>query len=196
MSLYTIVLFIHIAGAIGYFFSISNWLFILVALRRARHVEQVRALMRLNGLAGPFGGISAAVLLVAGLYLAVSSWNVLTSWILVALILLLMMVPCAAALMAPRRKALLAELDRPTPDGAISEALWQRIYDPVVTTTVQTVAALLLGIVFLMTTKPDLPGSITVIAIALFLGLLSSVLVIQTRKRTELSGEAHQVKEG
>jgi hypothetical protein len=35
MSIYTIVLFVHIIGAIGYFLSIGSWLFILVGLRRA-----------------------------------------------------------------------------------------------------------------------------------------------------------------
>jgi len=38
------------------------------------------------------------------------------------------------------------------------------------------VAALLLGIVFLMTTKPSLTGALIVMAIALLLGLASGVL--------------------
>jgi hypothetical protein len=66
MSLYTIVLFVHIIGAIGYFLSIGTWLFILVGLRRARRVEEVRALMHVNDLSGPFGAGSAVVLLAAG----------------------------------------------------------------------------------------------------------------------------------
>ena len=44
-------------------------------------------------------------------------------------------------------------------------------------TTLQTLATLLLGIVFLMTTKPSLPGSLIVIAVALVLGLASGLLI-------------------
>ena len=45
MSIYPVVLVLHIVGAIGYFLSIGIWLFILVGLRRTQHVEQVRALI-------------------------------------------------------------------------------------------------------------------------------------------------------
>ena len=44
MSLYTISLFLHVSGAIGAFAGIGIWLFGLSALRRARCVEQVRAI--------------------------------------------------------------------------------------------------------------------------------------------------------
>jgi len=41
MTIYTIVLFFHVSGAIGYFVSMGTWLFCLSALRRAQRVEQV-----------------------------------------------------------------------------------------------------------------------------------------------------------
>jgi uncharacterized membrane protein len=189
MSLYTIVLFVHIIGAIGYFLSIGTWLFILVGLRRARHVEEVRALMHVNDLSGPLGAGSAVVLLAAGLYLALSAWSLLTGWILVALISLLLIVPINAALLAPRRSALLKQLAREASDGAISLALKQHIHDPVLLRTLQTVVALLLGIVFLMTTKPDLGGSLIVMAVALVLGLLSSLLVSRRRRPSQQEQE-------
>ena len=44
------------------------------------------------------------------------------------------------------------------------------------------VAALLLGLIFLMTTKPDMVGSLIVMAIALLLGLASSLLVSLMRR--------------
>jgi hypothetical protein len=93
MSIYNIVLVVHVIGAIGYFLSIGSWLFILVGLRRAQHVEQVRALIHLNDLSGPFGAGSAVVLLIAGLYLALTAWSPLIGWILVALISLILIVP-------------------------------------------------------------------------------------------------------
>ena len=182
MSIYTIVLFVHVVGAIGYFLSIGTQLFILVGLRRAQHVEQVRAFIHLNNLSGPFGAGSAVVLLAAGLYLALSAWSGLSGWILVALISLLLIVPTTAVLIAPRRSALVKQLERSAPDGALSLALSQRLHDPILLATLLTVAALLLGIVFLMTTKPELAGSLIVMAVALVLGLLSSLLVSRMRR--------------
>src|SRR5947207_10343983 len=131
MSIYSIILFVHVIGAIGYFLGIGTQLFVLVGLRRAQRVEQVRALIQLNDLSGPVSGISVLLLLAAGLYLAITAWSLLTSWILVALISLILMVPTTAALIAPRRRALIDQLAREAPEGAISLALTQRIHDPV-----------------------------------------------------------------
>ncbi len=185
MSIYTVVLFLHVVGAIGYFLSIGTWLFILVGLRRAQHVEQVRALIHLNNMSGPFGGISAIVLLLAGLYLALTQWNVLTGWIIVALVSLILIVPAVAVLIAPRRRAIVEQMEREAPGGQVSDALKQHIHDPVLFTVIQTVAVLLLGIVFLMTTKPELIGSLIVMVLALALGLLSSLLLSRGRRTSQ-----------
>src|SRR5262249_41090053 len=150
------------------------------------------ALLHLNDLSGPFGAASAVVLLAAGLYLALTAWSLLTGWILVALISLILIVPTTAVLIAPRRSALVAQLAREAPDGGLSLALSQRLHDPVLLATLQTVAALLLGIVFLMTTKPELVGSLIVMAVALVLGLLSSMLVSRMRRtpRQEMAAQS------
>ena len=182
MSIYTIVLFVHIIGAIGYFLSIGTWLFILVGLRRAQRVEHVRALIKLNDLSGPFGAGSAVVLLIAGLYLALTAWSLLTGWILVALISLILMVPTTAALIAPRRSAIVKQLAREAPGGELSEALERHLDDPVLATVCTTVLTLLLGLVFLMTTKPDLVGSLIVMVVALLLGLAAGVLISRMRR--------------
>jgi uncharacterized membrane protein len=193
MSTYTLVLFFHIIGAIGYFLSIGIWLLILVGLRQAQRVDQVRVLIHLNNLSAPFGAGSAVMLLITGLYLALTAWSLLTGWILVALISLLLIVPTTAVLVAPRRNALVKQLAREASEGALSEALKQRTHDPVLLTLVQTVAALLLGIVFLMTTKPDLAGSLIVMAIALLLGLLASLLVSRKQRARQQEMVAQKV---
>ena len=176
MSLYTIALFFHVSGAIGYFVGIGAWLFILVGLRRAQRAEQVRGLVNLIGLSGPFTGISLLFILVTGFYMAVTAWSLRTGWIDVALISLILMVPSGAALIEPRRRAI-ARLAQEAPGGPLPQALVGRIHDPILATALQTVTALLLGIVFLMTNKPALIGSIIVMAVALVLGVASGVLV-------------------
>jgi Predicted integral membrane protein (DUF2269) len=185
MSIYNIVLFVHVIGAIGYFLGIGILLFILLGLRWAQRVEHVRALIHLNALSAPVSAASAVLLLVTGLYLALVAWSLLTSWILVALISLLLVVPTSAALIAPRRIALVKQLAREAPGGELSEALERYIDDPVLATVCTTVAALLLGLVFLMTTKPNLVGSLIVMVVALLLGLAAGVLVSRVRRTPE-----------
>ena len=184
MNVYNIVLFLHVSGAIGYFVAIGTWLFGLSALRRAQRVEQVRAIVHLVSLSGPLFGISVLLILAAGLYMALTAWSLQTGWIAVALISLVLMAPIGTALMEPRRRAI-ERLARETPeraDGSLPESLERRIHDPILSTTVQTITALLLGIVFLMTTKPSLAGALIVIAIALVLGLASGLLVSRTTR--------------
>ncbi len=180
MSIYSIVLFVHVVGAIGYCLGIGIWLFVLIGLRRAQRVEQVRALIHLTDLSGPFSGISVLLLLAAGLYMAFTEGSELSSWVLVALISLILMVPTSAAFIVPQRRAL-DRLAREAPDGELSPTLKQRIHDPVLLTVVQTVAALLLGLIFLMTTRPGLVISLVVMGVALALGLASGVLVSRMR---------------
>lgn len=174
MSIYTIVLFLHVSGAIGYFIGIGAWLFGLAGLRRAQRVEQVRSLTNLIGMTGPLFGISILFILAAGLYMAITAWSLQTGWIAVALISLVLMAPFGTAIIEPRRRAL-SRLANEEPDGPLPETLKQRIQDPVLGTSVQTLATLLFGIVFLMTTKPSLPVALIVMAVALALGLASGL---------------------
>jgi uncharacterized membrane protein len=194
VSLYTVILFLHIVGAIGYFLGIGLWLFILLSWRRTQCVEQVRSLLHLNDLSAPFAAASAVLLLGTGLSLALTAWSLLTSWILVALISLLM-VPTSAALIAPRRSAIVKQLAREVPGGELSRALEQHLDDPVLATACTTVLTLLLGLVFLITTKPNLAGSLIVMLIALLLGLAADALVSRMRRTPELGMVDQRVRD-
>jgi Predicted integral membrane protein (DUF2269) len=191
MSIYTVVLFLHVSGAIGYFAGIGIWLFGLVGLWRAQRVEQVRALTGLIGLTGPLFGISVLLILAAGLYMAITAWGLQTGWIAVGLISLVLMAPLGTALIEPRRRTI-DRLAREAQDGPLPESLEQRIHDPVLLTSVLTIAALLFGIVFLMTTKPALIGSLIVIAVALVIGLASGVLVTRATPTREQHAAAQE----
>ena len=102
MSLYSIVKFLHVSGAIGYFVALGTLLFGLAALRRARRVEHVRVLAELIRRLTPLFNISILLLLAAGLYLTFTVWGLQTSWILVALVSLVVIVPIAAATVQSR----------------------------------------------------------------------------------------------
>jgi hypothetical protein len=176
MSIYPIALFLHVSGAIGYFVGMGLWLFGLATMRRAQRVEQVRSIVQLVGLSGPLFGISVLLLLAAGLYMALTAWSLLTGWIVVGLISLVLLAPLGTALLEPRRRVI-DRLARTAPDGPLPEELEQCIHDPILLTVPQTLTTLLLGVVFLMTTKPMLVGSIIVMAAALVLGLAWGLLI-------------------
>ena len=181
MTDYSIVKFLHVSGAIGYFVALGTLLFGLAALRRARRVEHVRALADLVRRLTPLFNISILLLLAAGLYMTFTVWSFQTGWIAVALVSLVVIVPIATVTNQARLRVI-AQLAREAPDGPLPAALLARTHDPVHLTTLWTATALFLGIVFLMTTKPSLPVALLVMAIALVLGLASGVLVARTTR--------------
>jgi hypothetical protein len=80
-----------------------------------RRVEQVRALMRLNDASGPLRAASAFLLLASGPYMALTQWSLQTPWIRVALISVLVMVPASAVVLAPRRAAIVRQIESDSP---------------------------------------------------------------------------------
>ena len=174
MSTYTLVLFIHLVGAIGAFVSIGTWLLGLSALRRARRVEQVRALAWLIIVASPLMVLSVLLIALAGLDMALSAWGLQTGWIAVAIVSFVLMAPVGPLVLAARMYTIM-DLAREAPDGPLPDELERRTHDPILLVAAQTLTAVLLGIVFLMTTKPALVNSIVVMVVAFFLGVVSGL---------------------
>jgi hypothetical protein len=174
MSLYTIELFLHVSGAIGAFVSVGIWLFGLSALQRAQRVEQVRAIAWLIVIASPLMVFSVLLLGIAGLGMALSTWGLRTGWIAVALVSVVLIAPIGPFILDARMRTILAKAGE-VPDGPLPAALEARTHHPILETAAHTLAAMLLGIVFLMTTKPPLATSIMVMVVALALGLFSSL---------------------
>ncbi len=191
MSLYTIALFLHVAGALGFGAGAFMSLFGLWALRRAQRVEQVRSILGQFSLAGPILGIGMLVNIVAGLYMTADTWGWQTAWIIVAIVSLVLYI-AVGAVMGIRRNAI-AKLVGELPDGSLPETVAQRIHDPLFGASVYMMLALLLGIVFLMTAKPALDGSIVAIVVAAALGAVASLPLL--RGRTGEAAELRQQRE-
>jgi len=174
MRLYTLALFVHVSGAIGTFVNLGIWLFGLAALRRATQVEQVRALAWLVIIASPLMVISVLLLGLAGFEMALSTWGLSTPWIAVSLVIVVLIAPVGAFVLDPRMRTIFTEAQA-APDGPLPDHLHTRTHDPILGTAASILITLLLGIVFLMTTKPELFMAILVMGVALFLGLLVSL---------------------
>src|SRR5207244_11846224 len=132
----------------GYFVSMVTWLFGFAAMRRAQSVDQVRSLTNLVGRLGPLFGISVLLILVTGLYMAITAWGFQTGWIPVALVSLILIAPLGTAFIEPRRRAI-ARLAQEASDGPLPQALQQRIHDHILGTALQPVTIRLLALVFL-----------------------------------------------
>lgn len=184
MNLHTLALFLHVSGAIGLFAGLGAMLFGVVALRRARHVEQVRVLAMLITTTGNLAAVGIVLLGIAGFYMALTTWGVRATWIIVATISFLLLGLVGALIIDPRVRAI-AKQARATPDGPLPASLAVRTQDPLLGTGLLTYISCLFGIVFLMTNKPALDVSLFVMAVALLLGLISSVPLwhaVHTRK--------------
>src|SRR5258708_39601270 len=123
--------------------------------------------------------------------MGVNGWVLQSGWIAVGMISVVLMARLGKALMEPRRRTI-DRLAREAQDGPLPESLEQRIHDPVLLTSVLTIAALLFGIVFLMTTKPALIGSLIVMAVSLGVGFALGLLVFRgtpTREQHAASQE-------
>jgi hypothetical protein len=149
MSLYSIALFLHIVGAL-----------LLFALLTVEGVSLRQGFMaaRLNRVLGP---ISAATILIPGVYMVVSQWS-WNGWVVVGIAAWVLIAVAGAA----------------TGIGLLAGRL-----------NVQTAAlswsvrvGMALGVVFIMTIKPDLiPSLIVVVAGAVLGGAVGSVAMRRLR---------------
>jgi hypothetical protein len=83
-----------------------------------------------------------------------------------------------------------ADATAESPTGSIPAQLERQITDPVLWTSVQMNAFTGLGVVFLMTTKPDLIGSLITLIVTLVLGIGFAQLWPRPRKAPVLRKEA------
>ncbi len=175
MSLYPLVLFVHVTADIAIFVGLGVQLFCLTALRRAQTVEQARALVPLIRLSNPLGIVGGLLVIVSGLYMALTVWDLRQGWIAAALgSLLLLLPPLIGGIIEPRTRAIV-KLSAAAAAGPLAADLRARLHDPLLATALQTAAAVVLGIVYLMTNKPVLTASIVVMGVFVGLGLASGL---------------------
>jgi hypothetical protein len=172
MTIYSAVLFIHVISAIGLFIALAAEGAILLRIRTAPSVEEtrffVRAFHRLRIVAIPsFLGI-----VVGGLYLA-SQWGGGTFWIPFALgaTLLIMLI---GGVVTGKRIARLRKVLSSAENEVSVERLSAAAKDNALLLSCALRMGLGLGIVFLMTAKPDLLGSLGALSAGCGVGLLAA----------------------
>src|SRR5712671_5234034 len=181
MTVYSTVLFVHVVSAIGLFIALAAEGAILFRIRSAQSVEEARffvgAFQRLRIVAIPsFLGV-----LVGGMYLA-SKWGRGILWIPLALgtTLLIMLI---GGFVTGIRMARLRKVLSSTENDVSIEALSAMTKDTALLLSYGLRVGLGLGIVFLMTAKPDLPGSLGALAAGCSAGLLGAAWVRRASDR-------------
>jgi hypothetical protein len=169
MTLYSLLLFAHIAGALFLFAGLALEWVLISFLRRNPELAPFSAWGRLFFVAPRLYGPALGVILLSGGYLGAQmrAWE--QGWIRVSFVTLFIIGLIGAIFTAPRAPAIrkLAAASDPT----IRE-LQMRIQDPLLVVSVRLRTALVFGVVLLMVSKVGLGPSLIAMACATAFGLL------------------------
>ena len=165
---YPTVLFVHFAGALATFVGVGVWFFAAVTVRRVRRTEEIRSLGSIYEMGAALALLGVIVVAASGLGMALRVWGLGMGWVQVAIGAFALMAPVGPLVVGPRIE-LLIEAARGLEDGPLSPDLVSRVNDPLPKFGLLVVIGDLAGIVFIMTVKPSLTGSI--LAVVAFVGL-------------------------
>ncbi|HEX6536479.1 MAG TPA: hypothetical protein VF041_17945 [Gemmatimonadaceae bacterium] len=166
MSLYPLLVFLHVLGAVGMFAAWGIEAIALSQLRRAVTVEQARTAMGLSRGAVPVGPAGMLVALVTGLWMMGVRWG-LRPWMVAALAALVLIVVVGIVVARRAVPPLTAALGRESDPLAGSV----RVTSGPLVASLQFRVAMGIAILALMTVKPGGLGSLAIMAAAVVTGL-------------------------
>ena len=179
--LYVMARFVHVVGAVGMFVVLGLEWASHAQLRRARTVEQVREWAQLSRMTRWLGPASMLALLVPGFYMTGTAWKGSAPWINLGFGSLVVIGVIGAVAGRPMGKAVRAALAE---QGTLSPGILAGLRAPLPWISLQVRAALLLGIVYLMTSKVALRESMGALGVALVIAMVSCVLSLRARPQT------------
>jgi hypothetical protein len=166
MTLYALILFIHVVGTFFVFGGMGlEWLAVGY-LRRGPDRAELERWTHLAAVASRFYGPALGVVLFSGGYLA-SKLGGNQGWILVSFVTLFV-IGLIGLLFTSRR---VRAIRKAASENAFSGALQNRLRDPVLVASVRLRLALVFGVLLLMVSKVNLTSSLITIAGAASLGL-------------------------
>ena len=181
--MYQIALFLHTLGVLTLMGGHTLIHASLEAMRRAQQVERVRDWIAIAAGLDRYMPLFTLAVLLPGIFMAWTAWGWATPWIDVSLALFFVMMILGPVLLV-RRFAALNKLVKAAPPGTISAPLAAQMRDRVLWTIENTFTSLLLAILFLMTVKPNLLGTVIVVSMGFVVGLLSTVRIRRMRPPT------------
>lgn len=186
MSIFSIALFFHIVGALGVSVVVGLEWFGLSQIRRTTVPGEIRAILKIVQGATRFGFISMLSTVITGFYMVLNGvgW---VPWLLVVIGALFLVIILTWVLTAPRMAAIGQALAMEK--ASVSPTLHRLMNDPMLWISIQTRAAIVLGIIFLKIATPDLGRALLTIVVAIVLGIASALPMRRPVQARE--GSAH-----
>ncbi len=176
MSFYSIVLFLHITGALGLFAGIGlEWMILY-------HFKKITVTANAYEWSGSFSilrvvfSYSGILILLSGIYMTIIIKNI-TAWIITGFILYLFLAAFGSIVMAKKIGLVIKAL--PAEGEKLSEKILKQIQNPLLHQSLKVRTSLALGIIFLMTVKPGWPVTIATVLVSLIIGFS---LIVFNRK--------------
>lgn len=173
---YALALFIHILGAMALFVAISLIIVAFVRMRQASTLEQVREWATILQAAGKSMIFLALIILVPAFYMVSVAWGFTTPWVMAALITFVVLAIMGATVNGRTIERVVA-LARAAEPGPIPDEVRTQLLAPSLWLAEAIRLTLLIGILCLMTIKPDMLFSWLILTTMLLLGLILGVLV-------------------
>jgi hypothetical protein len=179
MSIYRVLVFLHVAGGVGMFVALGIETVSLGRLRRAQTPSDARTWMGLLRLPARIGPVSILTNLATGVWMMVLLWGP-QPWIQAAFLAVVGIAVTGAVASRRGMRALGQALPAETGPRLSAEFRSLLSRTPLVM-SLWLRAALGTGILGLMTIKPGVTGSLVSLAAALVVGLAAGIRSIATR---------------
>jgi hypothetical protein len=179
VSLYEVVLSLHILAA-AFGFAVAGIAHsTMFRLRAATEMQQVRERLAVLDKVGPFFGIAALFLLAFGAYLvqiapsdADIGWS--DGWILTALVSLVVVEAVGGIVIGRGVKSIDRRLEG-LPDGPVTAETRTALADRPVWLASHATTAVIASVVFVMVGKPSATGAIVTVLVGAVVGLVSAI---------------------
>jgi uncharacterized membrane protein SirB2 len=173
MTLYSNVLFVHIASALALFVGYGLEWTASALLRHASTTDQARAWLRVYRVSPPVTGVGLALLILSGGWLSAMTGGMNQGWLIASVAGIVVALVIGFALILPRLRAIRRAL--PEGDAPLTPEALLQLQSAALPTLIRVRAMLAVGIVYLMTAKPALGASLIVLAVAMVVGVVLSV---------------------
>jgi hypothetical protein len=171
MQPYSIILFVHVLAAMGLVAALSLLILGEATARRAQSPAELLSIGEKELRVASALKALVPVLAVTGLYMAWAAWSMRSPWVVTAF-LTTAYLTISGPLVFGRRMQM--AMDAATAAGSITPAVRALLDDPTFTMLKRIRIALVILIVFLMTAKPGLVGTLAALAAAVVLGAVSA----------------------
>ncbi|SHR52023.1 Uncharacterised protein [Mycobacteroides abscessus subsp. abscessus] len=172
-----LMLFFHIFGTLMMFMGVAIALTALLSILYAKDTQSIRTWAKVAVKSDGLIPISVIFILFPGLYLVFSTWGWGTGWIDLCLATLIAMTIMGPVINLPRLKAILEAANNET-NSSPSTALLQTIHNRTLWNSFMIMTMLGFGIVFLMTMKLAMVGSLVTLLISVVLGYVLATIIL------------------